>query len=82
MAFSIGDMASDVVQIVAIVLAGQSLRAIALLAIIAMNLAVQALTVVFQTAHLGWRAVLWELSIVFSLLKPTIDAVRVAGGAD
>ena len=28
----------------------------------------------------GWRAVWWELSIVFSLLKPAIDAIRVAGG--
>jgi hypothetical protein len=25
---------------------------------------------------------LWELSIVFSLLKPAIDAIRVAGGAE
>jgi hypothetical protein len=79
-AFSFGDMVSDAVQIVALFLAGQSLRAIALLAMIAMNLAVQALTVIVQTAHRGWRAVLWELSVVFSLLKPAIDAVRVAGG--
>jgi hypothetical protein len=81
-AFSIGDMASDVVQIVAMLLAGQSLRAFALLAMIAINLAVQALTVIFQNAHLGLRAVLWELSMVFSLLKPAIDAVRVARGAE
>ena len=33
-----------------------------------------------QTAHRGWQVVLWELSIVFSLLKPAIDAIRVAGG--
>jgi hypothetical protein len=79
-AFSIGDMASDAVQIVAMFLAGQSLRAFALLAMIAMNLAFQALAVILQTAHLGWRAVLWELSIVLSLLKPAIDAIRVAGG--
>jgi hypothetical protein len=80
--FSIGDMASDAVQIVALFLAGQSLRAFALLAMIVMNLAVQALTVVHQTAHLGWRAIWWELSVVFSLLKPAIDAVRVASGVE
>ncbi len=79
-AFSIGDMASDALQIVALFLAGQSLRASALLAMIVMNLLVQALTVILQTAHRGWRAVLWELSIVLSLLKPAIDAIRVAGG--
>ena len=28
-----------------------------------------------------WRVGLWELSAVFSLLKPAIDAIRVAGGA-
>jgi hypothetical protein len=79
-AFSIGDMASDAVQIVAMFLAGRSLRAFALLAMIAMNLAVQALGVIVQNARLGLRAILWELSIVFSLLKPAIDAIRVAGG--
>jgi hypothetical protein len=81
-AFSMSDMASDAAQIVALFLAGRSLRAFALLAMIAMNLAVQALVAILQTAHLGWRAVLWELSIVFSLLKPAIDAIRVAGGAE
>jgi hypothetical protein len=81
-AFSIGDMASDAVQIVALFLAGQSLRAFALLAMIAMNLAFQALLVIVQLSHLGLRAVLRELSIVFSLLKPAIDAIRVAGGAE
>jgi hypothetical protein len=81
-AFSIGDMASDAVQIVALFLAGQSLRAFALLAMIAMNLAVQALVVILQTAHRGWRVLSWELSIVFSLLKPAIDAIRIAAGHD
>jgi hypothetical protein len=81
-AFSIGDMASDAVQIVALFLAGQSLRAFALLAMIAMNLAAQAIAVILQNAHRGWHTVWWELSIVFSLLKPAIDAIRVAGGAE
>jgi hypothetical protein len=78
--FSIGDMASDAAQIVAMFLAGQSLRAFALLTMIVMNLAVQALAVIVQNAHLGWRVLLRELSIVLSLLKPAIDAIRVASG--
>jgi hypothetical protein len=73
-AFSIGDMVSDAVQIVALFLAGQSLRAFALLAMIAMNVAAQALLVVLQTAHLGWSVVLWELSIVLSLLILSAEA--------
>jgi hypothetical protein len=79
-AFSFGNMASDAAQIVAMFLAGQSLRAFALLAMIVMNLAVQAITVIVQNAHRGWQVVWWELSIVFSVLKPAIDAIRVAGG--
>jgi hypothetical protein len=78
--FSIGDMVSDAVQIVALFLAGQSLRAFALLAMIVMNLAVQALIVVLQNAHRDLRAILWELSIVLSLLKPAIDAIHIAAG--
>jgi hypothetical protein len=79
-AFSIGDMASDAMQIATLFLAGQSLRAVALLAMIAMNLAAQMLIIIVQTAHRGWRVVLWELSLVFSLLKPAIDVIDVAGG--
>jgi hypothetical protein len=45
-AFSIGDTTSDAVQIVALFLAGQSLRAFAILAMIVMNLATQALIVI------------------------------------
>ena len=75
-------MVSDAVQIIALFLAGQSLRAFALLAMVVMNLAVQAIAVIVQNARRGWQAIWWELSIVFSLLKPAIDAVRVAGGAE
>jgi hypothetical protein len=38
--------------------------------------------VTLQNSHRGPRAVLWELGVVFSLLKPGIDAARVAGGAE
>jgi hypothetical protein len=80
--FSMGDMASDLVQIVGMFVAGQNMRAMVLLGMIAMSLAIQAIVVILQTAHRGWQVVVWELGIVFSLLKPGIDAIRVAGGEE
>jgi hypothetical protein len=81
-AFSILDMASDINNIVGMLIAGRSMEASVLLGMIALNLAIQALVVIFQNSHRGRRAVLWELGVVFSLLKPGIDAARVAGGAE
>jgi hypothetical protein len=63
-------------------LAGQNMGAFLLLGMIALNLAFQALIVTIQNSHLGWPTVLRELGVVFSLLKPGIDALRVAGGAE
>jgi hypothetical protein len=53
-----------------------------LLGMIALNLAAQALLVVLQNSHRGWPTLLRELGILFSLLKPGIDAMRVAGGTE
>ncbi len=75
-------MASDINNIVGMLLAGRSTDAFVLLGMIALNLAVQALVVTLQNSHRGRRAVLWELGILFSLLKPGVDAARVAGGAE
>jgi hypothetical protein len=79
---SILDMASDINNILALFLAGRSTDAFVLLNMIALNLALQSLLVTLQNSHRGRRAVLWELGVVFSLLKPGIDAARVAGGAE
>jgi hypothetical protein len=79
---SIGDMASDINNIVSMSLAGNRLGAFVLLGLIALNIAFQGFVVILQTAHRGWRVVLWELSILISLLKPGIDAIRVAGGEE
>jgi hypothetical protein len=76
------DMASDINNIRALFLAGRSTDAFVLLGMIALNLAVQALVVILQNSHRGLRAVLWELGVVLSLLKPGIDAARFAGGAE
>jgi hypothetical protein len=76
------DMVSDINNIRALFLAGRSTDAFVLLGMIALNLAVQALVVTLQNSHRGLRAVLWELGVVFSLLKPGSDAARVAGGAE
>jgi hypothetical protein len=53
-----------------------------MLGLIAINLAVQALIVIVQNVHRGWRVVLSELFLVLSLFKPAIDAIRVAGGEE
>ena len=79
---SIGDVASDINNIVSMLLAANRLGAFVLICTIALNLAVQALVVTLQNAHRGWREVFWELSIVFSFLKPGIDAMRVASGEE
>jgi hypothetical protein len=75
-------MASDINNIVGMLLDGRSTDAFVLLGMIALNLAIQALIVIIQNSHRGPRAVLWELGVVLSLLKPGIDAARVAGGAE
>jgi hypothetical protein len=79
---SILDMASDINNIRQMFLVGQNMGAFLLLGMIALNLAFQALIVTIQNSHRGWSTVLRELGIVFSLLKPGIDAIRVAGGAE
>jgi hypothetical protein len=81
-ALSFGDMASDLINIVTMIRAGNHSGALVMLGLIALNLAVQALIVILQTAHRGWRVVIWELSILITLLKPGIDAIRVAGGEE
>jgi hypothetical protein len=40
------------------------------------------LLVTVQNSHCGWPTVFRELFIVLSLLKPGIDAIRVAGGSE
>jgi hypothetical protein len=80
--FSFGDMASDLTQIVQMFLSGHSGMAFALILMVGMNLAFQALIAILQTAHRGWKEVLYEVFLVLSLLKPVIDAIRVAGGAE
>jgi hypothetical protein len=76
------DMASDIKNIQEMLLVGRSMGAFVLLGTIALNLAFQAFIVILQNSHLGRRAVLRELIVVFSLLKPGIDAIRVAGGTE
>jgi hypothetical protein len=75
-------MASDIANIRGMFLAGRTMGAFVLLGMIALNLVFQALVVILQNSHRGWATVLRELGIVFSLLKPGIDAIRVAGGAE
>jgi hypothetical protein len=80
--FSIADMLSDMNNIVQMFLAGQSLGAYALLAMILACLALQIVVVVYQNLHRGTRVVAWEVFLVISLFKPGVDAIRVASGEE
>jgi hypothetical protein len=79
---SIGDMVSDIVQLISLFLAGQSAVAYAYLGLILMNVVFQLLIVFLQTSHRGWHTIAWEVFLVVSLLKPGVDAARVAGGEE
>jgi hypothetical protein len=70
------------INIIQMLLAGQSTAAYALLARIIASLAFQILVVVIQNSHRGKRAVAWEILLVLSLFKAGIDAIRVARGED
>jgi hypothetical protein len=77
---SMGDMASDINNLVTMFGAGQSVGAYALLAMILTTLALQIGMVVIQSAHRGPAAVLKEVLLVVSLCKAGVDALRVARG--
>jgi hypothetical protein len=77
---SMGDMASDIFNLVTMFGAGQSAGAYALLAMILTTLAIQILLVVIQNAHRGPAAVFKEVLMVLSLCKAGVDALRVARG--
>ncbi len=77
---SMGDMASDILNLVTMFGAGQSVGAYALLAMILTTLALQIATVVIQNAHRGPVAVFKEVLLVLSLCKAGVDALRVARG--
>ncbi len=77
---SMGDMASDINNLVTMFGAGQSAGAYALLAMILTTLAFQSLLVVVQNAHRGPVALFKEILLVLSLCKAGVDALRVARG--
>jgi hypothetical protein len=77
---SMGDMASDIFNLVTMFGARQSVGAYALLAMILTTLALQILLVVIQNAHRGAVAVFKEVLLVLSLCKAGVDALRVARG--
>jgi hypothetical protein len=77
---SLADMLSDINNLVEMVSKGQSAGAFALLGLIVASLALQVLLVVVQNKHRGRDVVAWEIFLVLSLLKPGVDAMRVANG--
>jgi hypothetical protein len=77
---SMGDMASDINNLVRMLGAGQSVGAYALLAMILTTLTLQIFLVIVQNAHRGPAAVFKDVLLVLSLCKAGEDALRVARG--
>jgi hypothetical protein len=80
--FSMADMVSDLYSIVNMLQTGQAMGAYGMIGLISASLAMQLLLVIFQTKHLGGRAVAWEVILVLCLVKPGVDAMRVSSGAE
>jgi hypothetical protein len=80
--FSMMDMASDLYSIVNMLQSGHTMSAYGMIGLISASLAVQLLVAVMQNKHRGLRAVLWETFLVLSLVKPGVDALRVASGTE
>lgn len=79
---SILDMASDVYMVYQYSATGQTTAAISVLCILAVSTVVQMLIVYLQNKRRGWGIIIREFILVFSCLKPAVDAYRVIRGGD
>ena len=80
--FSMADMISDIVSIVGMMQAGQVMGAYGLIGLLSASVAMQLLFNVVINKHRGPHAVAWEVILVLSLLKPGVDALRVASNRE
>ena len=81
-ALSIGDLTTDVVMIIQYFWTGESGYAWASLGSLLVNLTFQALVSYIQNRAKPWRRQVREQVYVWSLVKPGVDAFRVASGAE
>ena len=77
---SFADIASDIWMVVSLFVAGSVGASSSVLATILLSVVLQSLVVVVQHRHRGALPLALELLIVWSLMKPAIDAYRVATG--
>jgi len=81
-ALSIMDMVTDVAAIYRFFMLGNYGFAWANIAFIAASLLIQLIIVLCQNKKRGWRVLAYEAMIVLLMVKPAVDARRVAGGED
>ena len=77
---SLLDMTTDIITIVGFLNQGRTTFAYASIAMISFAIAIQLLVVYAQRRKRGARILAREWLVVFSLLKPAVDAYRVVGG--
>ena len=75
---SMADLFSDAAMIATIFIAGNYGSAAGLLATILLSLVIQSLIVTMNYKHRGWRKLSVELLVVWSGMKPAVDAYRAA----
>jgi hypothetical protein len=80
--FSVADMLSDIYSTLIMLQRGQVTGAQCMIVLIGTCLAMQLFVAVLQTKHRGWHAVVREVFLVLSLIKPGVDAIRFASGAE
>ena len=79
---SFADIASDIWMIVSLFVAGSVGSSSAIFAAILLSVVLQSIIVIVQHKHRGARTLALELLIVWSFMKPAIDAYRVATGQE
>jgi hypothetical protein len=80
--FSMADVGSDLWMIVTIFIAGNYASSAGLLATIILSLVLQSVVVIMARKRQGWRPLATELMVVWSCMKPPVDAYRVAAGSE
>jgi hypothetical protein len=79
---SFADMISDLYSIVNMLQTGHAIGAYGMIGLLSASLVVQLLVAIIQNKHRGSRAVAEEVFLVLLLIKPGVDASRVASGSE
>jgi hypothetical protein len=79
--FSTADMVSDLYSTINMLRNGQLIGAYGMIGLISTSLAIQVLFSVVNNQHLGWKSFVREVVFVLLLVKPGLDAIRFASGA-